>query len=340
VPSSTSNSNPHERAPQRRWVLLGVSSLLLAAILLVATETFWRARGFQPSFTDDEALWSYHRARVTAKPQTLVILGASRSQAGFSQDEFRNRYPQWDLVQLSVSGQSPLAALADLAADPSFRGVVLCSVTAGALQQRNREDQQPYVDYYHQQSPSERREIGLQRWVKGALVSTHPQVSLASVSQRVLRGDGLPRPAVFETAFDRSNRIRYEDLDMEAYRAQRVARVEERRATMEREGPEEWRESVRIVDGWVRTIEARGGKVLFIRYPTTGDHWALDERDFPRANYWDVFATTCAGIQLHFQDVLALRGFECPDTSHLDTRDVPRFTAALVTAMEDRGLLW
>ena len=86
-------------------------------------------------------------------------------------------------------------------------------------------------------------------------------------------------------------------------------------------------------------IERRGGKVVFVRMPTSDEHWALDESKYPKALYWDRFAAVAEATAIHFLDVPGLAGFECPDTSHLDTRDSVAFTGRLVHELLDRGVI-
>jgi hypothetical protein len=42
---------------------------------------------------------------------------------------------------------------------------------------------------------------------------------------------------------------------------------------------------------------------------------------------------------LHFRDQPGMRDLTCPDEMHLDQRDQPAFTRALVSALRERGVL-
>jgi hypothetical protein len=89
----------------------------------------------------------------------------------------------------------------------------------------------------------------------------------------------------------------------------------------------------------VESIQKRGGKVIFARFPTSGEHRVLDERYYPRREYWDRFAARTPALAIHFDDVPALSRFELPDTSHLDSRDTPAFTEALIEELARRGVI-
>lgn len=45
-------------------------------------------------------------------------------------------------------------------------------------------------------------------------------------------------------------------------------------------------------------------------------------------------------MKLHFQDIDALARFDRPDRSHIDQKDKPAFTCALLAALESRGMTW
>jgi hypothetical protein len=69
--------------------------------------------------------------------------------------------------------------------------------------------------------------------------------------------------------------------------------------------------------------------VIFVRFPTSGVLWELEEQRYPRKDYWDVFAAESRAATVHFKDYPALARFQCPDGSHLDYRDAVPFTKAL-----------
>jgi hypothetical protein len=49
------------------------------AIFLLCWETYWRTRGFFPTFNDDESYWSNKRKDVYKSPaEATVFIGSSR----------------------------------------------------------------------------------------------------------------------------------------------------------------------------------------------------------------------------------------------------------------------
>jgi hypothetical protein len=61
---------------------------------------------------------------------------------------------------------------------------------------------------------------------------------------------------------------------------------------------------------------------------------AINDRRYPREQFWDLFAADIGAPALHFEDYDTLRDFTCPDGSHLDRRDRTRFTVSLAQALE------
>jgi hypothetical protein len=75
---------------------------------------------------------------------------------------------------------------------------------------------------------------------------------------------------------------------------------------------------------------------VFLRAPSTGERWRLEERFHPKKN-WDLFAASTSAICIHFRDVSGIADLKCPDESHLDFRDSPVFTRAVLIELKARG---
>ena len=88
----------------------------------------------------------------------------------------------------------------------------------------------------------------------------------------------------------------------------------------------------------MNNIKQRGGKVVFIRFPATDEHWELDEKYFPRDKYWDTYAISSEANLIHFRDIKEMNNIKCPDYSHLDYRDTRYFTQLLVSELLKRKI--
>jgi hypothetical protein len=83
-----------------------------------------------------------------------------------------------------------------------------------------------------------------------------------------------------------------------------------------------------------RAIEDRGGRVVFVHLPHCGAVKALEERLYPRAEYWDRLERLGVGETIYADDYPSLNRFDCPDGSHLDFRDAGAFTRALARVIQ------
>ena len=76
-----------------------------------------------------------------------------------------------------------------------------------------------------------------------------------------------------------------------------------------------------------------------MRFPTSGEHWVMDQVHYPRDRCWDRLAAATGAVTLHFGDEPAMAAFDCPDTSHLNHDDAAEFTRSLMGILDDRGIL-
>ena len=337
MPLSTSSSESRfcrDRTPPNASFTVWGLSLLLAATLLSAGETAWRWVGHRPTVVDSLALWSFHRGRASIDdPRTLVLCGASRTLLGFSTSVFRERHPDWTVVQLAVDGREPRATLEDLAADLNFRGTVLLEIHESAIGYTQGQTEQ--VEYHQQR----------QGWMNSieCLCSATLQQHLAII-QPVLNPKRMlsdwwwqgryPIPSYRQGHFDRGIDADYQRLDLAYHREWRLHRVRSSYHRWQAPTPAEWnRKAARLIAA-AETIRGRGGKVIFVRYPTSGEYWQLDNQYFPRARYWDPLVQENRLLAVHFMDLPRSSHLDCPDASHLDYRDKEVFTNELIDAMD------
>jgi hypothetical protein len=338
VPSSISNSR--ERAPVTRWATTWVVAVTLFLGVIALAELSWRSYGMRPTVTDDTTLWAVERERLEGQDngQITALLGASRMQLDFSHESFHRLAPKHELINLSVAGKQPMAALRDIAEHSSFNGLLLVSVTASSLSDTMYE-QQPWVDRYHAGVTwNTILNARLRAFVQSSLVVATSPLNLTKLFQRLLWQQGPPRINHYVTLPNRSRLANFSLTDISEHRRQRIAKLS-KRATSPTGTDRAWLEHVASVEAWVDAIQARGGHVVFIRFPTSDAHWKIDEYNYPRRLYWDRWAAQSKAEFIHFKDVAGMDKFKLPDTSHLDEKDAPEFTRILVAEIRKRGLL-
>jgi hypothetical protein len=323
----------------RTWAL----ALALTLAVLGGLETFYRHRGHRPTVSDDLPLWAFHRNHVYGDAFTspVVCLGDCRMLLDFVPGLLENRLRGCRVEQLSVVETSPMATLRDLARDRAFHGVVLCGLTEREFCEDVWETQQDYVDFYHRQF-----DLNIQvnrmisAFVQEHTVLLHPSLRLDGVLSELAMQGSLPRPYYLETHFDRSRLADYAAVDLGLHRTWALRRLNwllsEEAARVD---PATWLGWALRSEPFVKAIQDRGGSVVFIRFPTSGSYYSREQDQFPKATYWDAFAAKTSAKAIHFKDYPTLAGFSCPDTSHLDRRDAPRFTLELIDILEEEGVL-
>jgi hypothetical protein len=80
----------------------------------------------------------------------------------------------------------------------------------------------------------------------------------------------------------------------------------------------------------VHKLQARGAKVVFVRFPMNGPLKELEDQQTPRAKTWDPLIQASGAPGIYFEDFPELSSFECPEWSHLSAGDSVEFTKRLV----------
>ena len=88
----------------------------------------------------------------------------------------------------------------------------------------------------------------------------------------------------------------------------------------------------------VEKFRARGGKIVFVRFPNNGELKALEDRLNPRARDWERLLKDTKAPGIYFEDYPELSSFTCPEWSHLSSGDSVEFSKRLIphlrTALE------
>jgi hypothetical protein len=80
----------------------------------------------------------------------------------------------------------------------------------------------------------------------------------------------------------------------------------------------------------VQKLRARGGKIVFVRFPYSGELKKLEDRETPRIGIWDQVLKGTGAPGIHYEDFPDLAGFNCPEWSHLSAGDSMEFTKRLI----------
>jgi len=315
-------------------------ALLLSLLFVGVWEGSWRVRGFTPSLNDDAGLWALTRAKGSTRArESIILIGGSRMQVGFNLDACAQKTGVRP-IQLAIDGNSPIPVLRHLANDQSFRGIIISDfmeeylralVDPAAAQEVGVPEQ--WIKQYEERSIFSVFEWRMGALVQGTFVYRVPDLSPRNVIGSLRRGQ-LPSPSYAVVDAERSRRADYSKLDIEEHRKRRQEIVREEYARTPRLSVPEFTEGAKRLRELVERIRSRGGDVIFVRFPTTGMHWEMDNQRYPKSEYWDGVAAQTKLTMIHFKDYPSLSAFDCPDESHLDYRDTGRFTDALLEILD------
>lgn len=311
--------------------------LVLAGVLLImgTWEGYWRMQGFRPVIEDDRKLWHLIRSRVNDSTQA-VIIGASRIQLGFHPDVFAENTGIVPKI-LAIDGNAPFSVMKDLADDPQFKGTLFCSIhprwIAESFPRKDRAAK--WVRKYRSPTLLSRVELHLSLVLQETFVFRYPGLSLDKLKQRYEQRRWPPRPAYSILRRDRYREAHFTAENTPKIYASRVKRVREITAASTVLDSKAFIEQVKEIQSYADKIRSRGGQVIYIRMPSSGEVRTLEDRVWPRKRYWNRFVETISGTTIHFEDHASLSGFICPDGSHLSVADAKRFTAKVLAILEN-----
>lgn len=350
-----STSSSSDRLPHGNWLLIAVFTVILLLISVAYVELTLRAKGFRPSTVDSAELWMQHRELVSDEgANKVVLLGGSRIQLGIDLQALEDSYGA-KATQLAIDGNSFLPVLKNIAEDPEANGTFIIAVTGHILtvdtkRSRAREWAEKYQKSVKKSvEPYRFSERLVSKFINSNMSSRlEGAVPIKVVSSLLFNANATGNYLV--TTPDRSRDADYQLVDLPSFYAARVQRhygrnliqsptsMDEFTATYEealsdivpaRELLHEFQYQVKDMFAYIRAIQARGNKVILVRFPTDKLIWEIDKRRFPREIFWNSISNQHPD-SIHFDDYPGLSKFDLPDGSHLDFRDKKEFAGNLM----------
>jgi hypothetical protein len=354
MPSSTSNSEFQRVIPPLPWRGITVAVVVAVFIATAAWEIYCRSLGYEPTLNDTDDLWAEARRRV--EPESIVIVGDSRPWFDMDLDELKRGLGKRP-VQLALAGSCAYPVLEDLANDEHFHGTVIASIVpgmwfvpAGPPLARSTDA----VRRFHGQTCAQRvsHEISVPLEKSFAFLK-QDDLTMAVLLKELPIPDRAhaqvpPRTPPYFCSIDRERRARMvaqaaepgrlqqkvkgrwlrlftpppppSYIPLDAFGAKMTAAVEQR-----------YRDTKTAVD----KLRARGGKIVFVRFPVTGALKEHEDKFTPRAQTWDPLLQQTAVPGIYFEDFPELASFTCPEWSHLSAGDSVEFTKRLVPHLRD-----
>ncbi|MGV7220525.1 MAG: hypothetical protein ACQ9MH_03235 [Nitrospinales bacterium] len=359
MPSSTSSFKTYELervVPRHHWTYLALITIGLTMTIVFCWEMYCRHMNYIPTLNDTTDLWSSRRTIVDEEPSRTVLIGASRMLFNFNLEVYEKEFGERP-IQLATVGSSPRPYLEDLADHPEFSGTVIVGVTPWLYFAPGGPPVQNAVknlDRFKSWSPTQKvgHQIGMFLQNRFAFI----QQSDLTLNKLLLRlkipnrpkakvGPELP-PHFHDVNEERQGGMTdFAERDEEIQK--RIQQIWIPLFTPPPSPPGTTKEQIMKKAGEMRDmvlektkvavdkIRARGGKVIFIRYPSTGGLRELENKITPRAAYWDKLLETTNSPGIHFEDHPQLQGFDCPEWSHLTKADAKIFSKRLMPLFAD-----
>ena len=319
-----------------------ILTLVIVVTVVLSFEIYLRNKGVVIDYDDGPPLWSDKRAMVyEPSDKAIVFIGSSRIKYDLdlaTWNSLTNVHP----IQLAIEGTCPRPVLEDLANDPNFNGKVVIDVTEGlffSMAPPNMETAIENIKYFHDKTPAQRVSFELNKVLESKLVFLNKDYFSLNAQLDGLR---IPsRPGVFvmplfpmnfsQTTFGRQEHMNDEFLASPA----EISQVKgnwvffgKLAMSAPPTPPQVYDAIFKSVKENINKIKSRGGEVVFVRTPSSGDYLKGESMGFPRDKFWErlLKETDCPGI--HFMDYPAMDHFDCPEFSHLKVSDAVLFTKA------------
>jgi len=370
MPSSTSSSESrlheiHREIPERAWLRMAAVALVLNVVGIAAWELHVRSLGYEPDYDDTPGLWVPERARVVAaKREQVVFVGASRTLFNMDLEVFQEALGGPKPVQLATVGSNPMIIFTHMAEDPSFAGTLIVGVVPALfaipydLPVPPNLNPGAYIKRYESWGPAQAWEQPLSLWMQERFAFIQQEdLSLKELSRGLDipdRSDAYTPPKLpphfSQIALDRRTRM----LERAEHDAALMGRIQQgwlRLFTPPPKPPiftdevwakmaaDAWNATLQKAKANVEKIKARGGRVIFVNHPSSGPLLEVEKKLNPRQNFWDRIIAETGAPGIHFEDYPELRGFTCPEWSHLSSSDSVEYSKRLVAIMKREGLL-
>lgn len=337
MPSFTSS---FDRAPQAPWGRVYAFTMLLAFGLLLVIEVFWRSQGAFPDYVDDRGRWADVREAVgrDAGPNATALIGRSRIRLGFAMPVLETLQPGAKAYELAIDALGPVVTFERLVTQSKFAGVVIFSLRPIDLSAGNWDGQIEFNEFFETKwNLNQKLNFIADDFLQGRLITRSPRYGIDRViNDVVLDGQLPPSPNYMRNLRWREADADYTlvDLGPNDDAPRKTAGIQ----PLSAEGRNQWLQQAEQFAQLARQLQARGGRLVLVRFPTAEFLWARDDAVYPKDEYWDYLVELTGATGIHFMDYPQLQQFRLPDGRHLDQRDKGTFTAFLIEKMQRQGV--
>ena len=359
MPSSTSSFETYELKriiPKHHWMLLALLSVAITSVLTLGWELYCRSLGYEPSINDSPDLWASRRVVLDEEPRRTVLIGSSRILFDFDMDVYERAMKERPL-QLATVGTNPLPYLEDLADHPKFSGTVIVGVVPSLFMAPGGPPvaaARKHLDRYRDWSPTQRIGHYLARVLERRLAFLNQEDLTFNQLLSKLKLPNRERvqvppevPPFFHTVDEERQGGMTDFAENTPALQKRIQQIwlplftpppPKKGLSLEEQKTGDQKAVKQIMErakNAVAKIKARGGKVVFLRLPSTGTLREIEKKYKPRSQVWDQLLKFTQAPGIHFEDYPQLTGFDCPEWSHLTQKDATEFTRRLIPLFKE-----
>jgi hypothetical protein len=350
--SSTSNFDFQRPIPALPWSRLLLVAVIATGLAAIGWEAWARSKGYAPGLNDTYDLWADRREAV--QPDSVVVMGDSRALFDIDLDAMEQGLGQRP-IQLSIAGSCVYPIFEELVNDEHFHGTIICSVVPGMFFApggpliKNAEDA---LARYRKRTVAQRAGHHLGMFLEEHIAFMKQEDLVLSQLLGHLavpnRANSYLPPALppyFQT-IDRERRTRMDDACARPGPLQERVKLgwiplftpppfpeytpKEVLEGMARVSEERFGKTAALV----KKLQARGGKVVFVRFPHSGALKELEDKATPRAGIWTRLMQETGAPNIYYSDHPELV-FDCPEWSHLSGPDSVEFSKRLVPHLRE-----
>jgi hypothetical protein len=294
----------------------------VAAFLLGMAVVMYRSAPPPVTISEAYQLWApQRRLASTLGDRGVIFLGTSRIMAATRMAIVQRRWPDRRPVQLGIDGSSFVPVLEDLADDPSIRGLVLAEYDPEIVYTRDRGSATAWLKHIHVSDDDRPRFFRADYFAV-----LNYRYAWTRLFQEA-KGEDSHRTWVDYTTV-RDQRWHYGSADAAKFAVAPIT------APVHAEDPARLPELFARIDRAVRAIRARGGDVVFLCLPYGLPTRELQEARYPRRVFWEALLERTGARGVHYLDHPSLARLDPRDQNHLDDRDAPGFTEALIDILD------
>ncbi|MDF2178868.1 hypothetical protein P2G88_11470 [Aliiglaciecola sp. CAU 1673] len=335
MPSSTSSSdNYYRQVPEKPWGKMLLICLLVTVIGVSGWEWLSRTMQHEAGTYQDhsDAMWAEERRKLDKPDHSIrmVLTGSSRMLWGADLDILEQAFGTRPL-QLSLPGTSPAIFVKDIVENTDFDGVIVVGVTPFLFNWIGPGYfGKDALDVYHNQSPSHWVGTRIHRFLSDHLAFLDEAFSLVElVDHYVVVPERAGAKVLNEQGWKLGNA--YADRQMDMWAPVEVPGSFDNRQVINfwmpgirRPIPEDDKlqemadEAIAFFKPLISTLRARGGEIIFIRMPSSGEYLNKDLKADYRHKVWDKMVDGWQAMAIDSMDYPELSSeLDIPEWSHL-----------------------